>query len=154
MLLAAGCVQTSEHTASSGITIDQSLTYGRGLDSRIAEARKAIHENPSDPAPHYLLAKAYLMRKDLDSAEAEFAAIIELSPDSAGAYYELARIRASRGHDTEALKLLSRAIELKQEFPEAHHALARVHDRLGNAEKARIHHELYLELLENRAALK
>jgi Flp pilus assembly protein TadD len=154
MLLAAGCVQTSEHTASRGITIDQSLTYGRGLDKQIAEARKAIRENPSDPAPHYLLAKAYLMRKDLNGAEIEFEAITQLSPDSAGPYYELARIRASRGRHTEALKLLSRAIELKRDFPEAHHALARVYEKLGNTEKAKVHDDLYVDLLEKRAAGK
>lgn len=154
LLLACGCVRTSEHTASSGITIDQSLTYGRGLDSQIAKAREAVRENPADPAPHYLLAKAYLMRNNLDGAEMEFRTIIKLSPDSAGGYYELARIRASKGDDAGALRLLSRAIELKPEFPEAHHAIARVYERLGNSEKARIHHEMYLELLEKRKAEK
>lgn len=150
-LLAAGCVRTSEHTAGSMITIDQSLTYGRGLDSQMAKARQAIRENPADPAPHYTLAKAHLMRRDVDAAEGEFKAIIELSPGSAGPYYELARIKASRGNDAEALKLLSRAIELKPDFPEAHHALSRVYERLGNTEKARIHREAYLDLLEKRA---
>ncbi len=154
LLAAAGCVRTSEHTADSAITIDRSLTYGRGLNSQIAKARAAIRENPSDPAPHYLLAKAHLMRMNLDGAEMEFATIIELSPDSAGAYYELARIRASRGNDADALKLLTRAIELKPEFPEAHHALARIYERLGNPEKSRIHQETYIELLEKKTAEK
>jgi len=154
LLLICGCVQTTEHTASSGITIDQSLTYGRGLDNQIAKAREAVRENPADPAPHYLLAKAYLMRNNLDAAETEFRAIVKLSPDSAGGYYELARIRASRGDDANALTLLSRAIELKPEFPEAHHAISRVYERLGNADKARIHYEIYLDLLEKRKAEK
>jgi Tfp pilus assembly protein PilF len=154
LLLVCGCVQTTEHTANSGITIDQSLTYGRGLDNQIAKAREAVRENPADPAPHYLLAKAYLMRKNLDAAEMEFRTIVKLSPDSAGGYYELARIRASRGDDANALRLLSRAIELKPEFPEAHHAISRVYERLGNVDKARIHYEMYLELLEKRKAKK
>jgi Tfp pilus assembly protein PilF len=152
LLLAAGCVNTSEHTTGSMITIDQSLTYGHGLDSQMTKARQAIREAPADPAPHYMLAKAYLLRKDVEAAEVEFRAIIELSPGSAGPYYELARIKASRGNDADALKLLSQAIELKPDFPEAHHALARVYERLGNAEKARIHQEVYLDLLEKRTA--
>lgn len=154
LLLACGCVQTSEHTTSSGITIDKSLTYGHGLDNQIAKAREAIRKNPADPAPHYLLAKAHLMRNNLDGAEMEFGTIIELSPDSAGPYYELARIRASKGDDAGALKLLSRAIEIKPDFPEAHHAISRVYEKLGNADKARIHREMYLDLLEKRAAEK
>jgi Tfp pilus assembly protein PilF len=150
LLLACGCVRTSERASSGGIMIDQSLTYGRGLDKQMTEAREAIRKNPADPAPHYLLAKAYLMRNNIEAAETEFMTIIHLSPDSAGAYYELARIRASRGSDTEALRLLNQAIEVKREFPEAHHALSRLYEKLGNTEKARIHHDTYVELLEKK----
>jgi tetratricopeptide (TPR) repeat protein len=149
LLAATACVQTSEHTSGEFITIDPRLSYGQGLQKTVARARKALQENPNDPAPHYTLGQAYLLQNNLTAAEAEFRIILKLSPSSAGAYYELARINATRGKHEAAIEEFNQAVKLNPHFPEAQYALARLYEKLGKPEKAAIHDKAYFEALKH-----
>jgi Tfp pilus assembly protein PilF len=152
LTLCVGCVQTSEQTTHSRITIDNSLTYGKGLQENFNEARKATRENPGDPAPHYFLARTYMLQGNLDAAEVELRIIIGLSPESTAPYYELARIYTARNDYNTAIGTLESALRLDPDFAEAHYALARLYEKLGNPEQVTIHQEAYRNSLKARKA--
>jgi Flp pilus assembly protein TadD len=154
LLVAPGCIQSSERTTNSIIAIDHSLTYGRGLQRKMVKARKAVRDNPDDPAPHVYLGNAYLFQNNLAAAEAEFRTVLSLSPKSAGAYYKLGRISTRRGKLDAALEHFQHAVELKPDYPEAHDALAHLYEKLGNFEKAAIHHNAHLEARKQHKADK
>ena len=142
-LNAPGCIVTQEKSSPETILIDPSPVYGQALQVNVQEARRAAAADPLDPAPHYFLARAYLVQNDLESAEREFGTILELAPGSPGPYYELGRICVLKGTDEAAIPLFLRALELKADFPEAHFALYRLYEKLGDLERARPHRDAY-----------
>jgi len=142
-LVLAGCMQTSERTTASIISIDHNLTYDQALRKNMSKAMRESRENPEDPAPHYMLGRGYLIENKLEDAQKEFELIIELSPGSAGAHYELGMIYARRGQCEKAIESMKTSVKLKPDYSEAHYTLARLYEKIGDYEKAAMHNEAY-----------
>ena len=66
-------------------------------DGALALLKRAIHEEPEAPEPHFLAAAEYASRGDLDFAEQEFGLAVLLDPGMAVARYQLGLLQYSSG---------------------------------------------------------
>ena len=153
-LLLSSCVETESRVLYDSFpTVTSPILY-ESLLRHIQEAEQAAQRDPNDPAPHYFLGQAYLLRGEVALAEKEFLLLTQLSSQSAGPHYELARIYAATQRDDIALSHLQTAIQLAPDFAEAHYAIAKAYEKRGDAILAQQHYLRYTELKRESENLK
>ncbi len=98
--------------------------------------RKAVAENPANPAPHNALGLLALDAGRADNATAEFGKAIALQPNLASAHVNRGRALAAKGDLDAALVELRHALELDARSAPVHYHLGLVLARQGQMGEA------------------
>jgi tetratricopeptide (TPR) repeat protein len=102
----------------------------------VAEFRKAIALDPTQPDAHYTLGVTLWQQGELPGAEGELRAAIHAKPDYAEAHYTLGTVLKQEGKLPEAAATLREATRLEPDFSGAHTTLAAVLRQLGDRDAA------------------
>lgn len=111
--------------------------------------RRAAPELPKLEAAWYNLGMAAFRSKEWETAAGAFERALELNPERKESYFfaGLALYELERWQET--VERLERALALDPSRTAAHYYLSVAHARLGNAESAKTHRQLYEESTES-----
>ena len=119
---------------------DEWRVWGQQRDQNLARALElgdtAVELDPSDPAPHVLLAMVYQFRREFDAANAAADTALALRPNDAIALSNLGSMLAWAGRSEEAIDVLQQAIRLDPFHPPNYlERLADAYAGVGNYEQ-------------------
>jgi len=119
---------------------DEWRVWGRKRDQNLAHALElgnaAVELDPSNPAPHVLLAMVYQWRREFDEADAAADRALALQPKDAIALSNLGSMLGWSGRSEAALEVLQQAIRLDPFHPPNYlERLAFAHASLGDYEQ-------------------
>lgn len=112
---------------------------------------RALALNPDSPTAHYTLGEILAARPGaaaMAAAAAEFRATLRVAPGFPPAHYQLGLLAMRQRQWMAAVAEFEATLGASPAFKEAHFNLARAYDRLGRAEEARRHRELFARLSE------
>jgi tetratricopeptide (TPR) repeat protein len=100
---------------------DEWRLWGRNRDKNLARAldlaKSAVELNPSDPAPHVLLAQVHQFRREFDAASREADEALSLGPNDAITLGNLGSMLRWAHRGEEALDVLQQAVRLDPFHP-------------------------------------
>jgi adenylate cyclase len=100
---------------------DEWRVWGRNQDRNLTRAlelgERAVALNPSDPAPHALLAMVHQWRREFDTANAAADKALDLEPKDAITLSNLGSMLNWAGRSEEALDVLQQAVRLDPFHP-------------------------------------
>ena len=135
------------HTLLGLFYFDEWRLWGTSRDANLFRAldlaRKAAELDPSDPAPHVLLAQVHQFRREFDAANAEADTALDLGPNDAVTLANLGSMLRYAGRGAEAARVIERAIRLDPYHPpnylewlaDAYSLLGRYDDCIEAAER-------------------
>lgn len=116
------------------------------LDDAVAEANKAIEQQPDNPELRKLLARIYTTyARDRENASAEamlnsaiesYEKALELDPNDFEALTEISGLYRAAGRDGDALKSLEKALSINPNSPEALGRIASLYRETGDSQKS------------------
>jgi tetratricopeptide (TPR) repeat protein len=112
------------------------------LDQAIAEFKKAIELDPTDPANYRNLGTVYLTQGKLSESVAAYEQAIKLNPKFGEAYGDLAGAYASLARYSEAIAAGKKSIELAPKYVTAYNNLGLTYYKQGMLDEA---FSIYLE---------
>ncbi|HVZ20899.1 MAG TPA: tetratricopeptide repeat protein [Vicinamibacterales bacterium] len=124
---------------------DHALQDGQ-WDEAIAELRRGLTIDPSEPALRHKLATALAMKGDTQGAIAEFRETIRRTPSYAKSHYSLALVYEGAGQIDQAAAEFTRAIAADPNYVEAHLQLAQLLRHNGEPKAALPHFEKVVQL--------
>jgi adenylate cyclase len=125
------------HTLLGFYFFDEWRVWGRQRDRNLARALElgnaAVELDPSDPAPHVLLAMVYQWRREFDQANAAADRALALQPKDAITLSNLGSMLGWAGRSEAALEVMEKAIRLDPFHPPNYlERLAFAHAGLGD----------------------
>ncbi|MBI4785495.1 MAG: tetratricopeptide repeat protein [Chloroflexi bacterium] len=106
------------------------------LDQAIAEFKKAIELDPTNPSYHRNLGSAYYAQGKFNDAVAAFEQAIKLNPRYGEAYGDLTAAYVGLGKFTQAVESGKKAIELAPKYPNAYNNLGQAYYGQGKLDEA------------------
>ena len=101
----------------NNVFLDHTEDHDRDITEAYEAARRAMACDEKDATAHWVLARAYYLRRELSGALAEFEAAIELNPSFAHGYYMIATIFMLNGRSDEAVLNIEKAMRLSPHDP-------------------------------------
>ncbi len=91
------------------------LTMGQKIIHILLEA---VTEDPTNPFPHFALAKEYQKTNDIESARKHYHHLVEHFPDYGGTYYHYALLLIDQNKENEAQQIIRKGLDVLQKSGE------------------------------------
>jgi tetratricopeptide (TPR) repeat protein len=125
------------------VPLGQALNHERRYDGARTYLRRFLDAHPDDLDAAAALAEAEERLGDTETAERRAEAVLERDGDHPGAQLVIAMLHMREGRFAEARAALEKAVAADPDGAKAHYQLSQACARLGDADCARRHLELY-----------